>query len=46
MNYSFLAVVICAPEIKKSPSASDTLVAKLKDQLVERVFRDEFSDKS
>ena len=46
MNYSFLAVVICAPETRKRPNASDTLVAKLKNQLVERVFRDEYADKS
>ena len=46
INYSLLAVAICAPDQRKRPSAIDTLLSKLKDQLVERIFYDDLADRS
>ena len=44
--FTLLAVVICAPDQAKRSSAIDTLVSKLKDQLIKRIFHDEFTDRS
>ena len=44
--FILLAVVICAPDQTKRSSAIDTLVSKLKDQLIKRIFHDEFTDRS
>ena len=46
MKYSFLAVVTSAPDNRRRLDALDNLVSKLRDKLVERIFRDEFSDRS